>query len=188
MSQEQFIKPKIELNLPEGEKELFLPTPEQSVESNVEKPIDNPESDINDSMTQAREIIKEETEKDNPNIAIPEQNPKNNYIDQNLQNIQTKQLFNNIRHYLPILDKQLSKVIHQPVIEEVSDKTSKTIARSSGVLGGSILAFVGSLSYLIFVKYVGITYNYTWVFIFFIIGFIVGLAIELLIRTLISKN
>ncbi len=187
MSAEQLNIPE-ELKLPEGEKELLLPTSEQIEKThaleNETANLSNETNLENEKLEETREIIKEETNNNENELDAFKQEKlqENRYVDQNLVNISTKQIFNNIRHRLPIVDRNLSKIIHQPIIDQVSDKTSTTIARPSGVLGGAILAFIGSLSYLIFVKYVGITYNFIWFFIFFIGGFILGLLIELIIR------
>jgi hypothetical protein len=78
-------------------------------------------------------------------------------------------------------EKVLSKTIHQPIVRVVSEGTAKTITRPSGLLGGGITAFVGSLAYYYFTKHIGIQYNYFVFALFFIGGFAIGLLLEAII-------
>lgn len=41
----------------------------------------------------------------------------------------------------------MSKVIHQPVVRNVSEAAGKTVSRPSGLLGGSLMAFIGTSAY-----------------------------------------
>ncbi len=99
---------------------------------------------------------------------------------------QVEQTMQDIQYNLSVADKTMSHIIHQPIIDQSSEILDKTIFRSSGVLGGSILAFLGSLAYIIFVIYTGITYNFELFFIFLITGFILGLVAEMAYK--IFKN
>lgn len=77
-----------------------------------------------------------------------------------------------------------SKVIHKPVIERISSATAETIARPSGLLGGSIGALLGSLLVLFSAKHYGFAYNFLLFVFIFGVGFIVGLATEGLMNLL----
>jgi len=74
--------------------------------------------------------------------------------------------------------KSLSGVIHQPLVRRVSEVAAETVARPSGILGGGLLAFLGSSAYLWFARAAGISYNYLGFFVFFIGGFLLGLVVE----------
>lgn len=90
-----------------------------------------------------------------------------------------------IRSRLPKSKKAFSKVIHNSTIEAVSNVSAKTVARPSGLLGGGIGAFVGSLYLLYVSKTYGFSdYNYAMFFLLFAGGFLVGLAIELMVWAL----
>lgn len=79
-------------------------------------------------------------------------------------------------------DRTLSKVIHHPVVEAVSEVAGKTVARPSGILAGGIFAFIGSSAFLWIARHYGYEYNYLLFALFFIGGFFVGLLLELFIR------
>ena len=88
-----------------------------------------------------------------------------------------------IQRQLKPTDRVLSKAIHQPVIRAVSEATASTLARPSGLLGGGLVALLGSASYLYYAKHVGLPYNYLIFTLLFVGGFGFGLLIELLVWT-----
>lgn len=93
-----------------------------------------------------------------------------------------------VRRQLPTADKALSKVIHQPAIRAVSEAAASTISRPSGLLGGGIVAFIGSAAYLYFTRHVGLPYNYFVFSLLFVGGFAIGLVLELIVWTLTASR
>jgi hypothetical protein len=80
------------------------------------------------------------------------------------------------------MERGLSKLIHQPAVRAVSEVGAKTVSRPSGLLGGGLLAFLGSSTYLFMTKYIGFRYNYLVFLLLFVGGFVLGLVLELLVR------
>jgi hypothetical protein len=78
-------------------------------------------------------------------------------------------------------ERNLSRVIHQPVVRAVSEGAAKTVTRPSGMLGGGLVAFLGSGSYLILAKYLHFSYNYSISLALFVGGFGFGLLLELFV-------
>lgn len=103
------------------------------------------------------------------------------YVDRVIQAIALKTELSNIRQHLSFGQKLFSKTIHQPFIRTASELSAKSVARPSGLLGGGIFAFLGSLAYLLFAKYIGLSYNYLLAVLFFVFGFIVGVCIEFIL-------
>ena len=173
-----------ELLLPEGSQELLLPTGDTG-QPEINKISDNVENidyqnkaleesrKIIDEQSINKEVLAEEIESVNA-----EKKTTQNTLTSDSSKYLAKQNLINIRRNLNKKDKILSGVVNNEFVEKISEGASRTIARPSGFLGGAILAFIGSLSYLIFVKYVGINYNYLLFFGFFIVGFLVGVLIE----------
>ncbi len=77
-------------------------------------------------------------------------------------------------------ERSFSKVIHQPIVEKVSDIGAKTVARPSGILAGGICALVGTSFVFYMAKHYGFRYNFFIFFALLIIGFVVGLFLELI--------
>lgn len=85
------------------------------------------------------------------------------------------------RKQMSTTSRGFSKVIHQPVVDAVSNVAEKTIARPTGILTGAIVALIGS-SYLLYTaKHYGFQYNYFVVIILLVGGYLAGLIIELFI-------
>ncbi len=161
-----------------------IKTPEQEkIEQNLEQEI------VQQQIEQTRSVINDYSESSEINrdkyTASKEIDNNNEPIlihDPALIKHRVKQTMQDIQHNLSPTDKTMSHIIHQPIIDQSSEVLNKTIFRSSGVLGGSILAFLGSLIYIIFVIYTGITYNFELFFIFLIAGFILGLVSEMIYK------
>jgi hypothetical protein len=87
-----------------------------------------------------------------------------------------------IRTHMSTPDRIMSKVVHQPIIEKVSNVSARTVARPSAFLGGSFLALIASTALVYLSRHYGFTYNYAIIFIAFAAGFILAIAIELLFK------
>ena len=93
-----------------------------------------------------------------------------------------------VQRRLPGSSRALSKVIHQPAIRVISEAAGNTISRPSGLLGGGLIAFLGSAVYLYLTKHVGMPYNYFVFSLLFVGGFAVGLILELIVWTLTASH
>jgi hypothetical protein len=86
-----------------------------------------------------------------------------------------------IRNRLSKPEKNLSKVVHNPVVEKTSEILGKTAARPSGILFGSIFSFVGSLVGYIIARRLGGELPYSIFAFLFVGGFVFGLLLEILV-------
>lgn len=93
----------------------------------------------------------------------------------------------NRRHLRP-QERVFSKVIHQPIIEKVSEVAGATVARPSGIIGGGLLAVLGSSILLWITKKYGYEYNYLVYMILFVGGFALGIIIELALRFILRNK
>ena len=93
-----------------------------------------------------------------------------------------------VQRKLPARDRQLSKLVHQPVVRMISESAAGTVTRPSGLLGGGLVAFIGSTGYLYLTKHVGLTYNYFVFILLFVAGFGLGLALELIVWSLTASR
>lgn len=92
------------------------------------------------------------------------------------------QMMGRTRRQLKRPDRVVSRVIHQPVIEQLSELGEKTIARPSGVLVGSICAFVASLVTYMLARRYGYDMSYA-VFLYSLLGgFLLGIVGEFALR------
>lgn len=92
-----------------------------------------------------------------------------------------------IRTGLPAPLRPLSKIIHQPAIEKLSDALSATIARPSAILAGSVTAFVFVSGTYLMALYNGFSLSGSETFIAFAAGWIAGIIFDLTL-TLFRRN
>jgi len=109
-------------------------------------------------------------------------------ISRDLKKVALKRELQSIRRKLPKNERALSRVVHQPVIRVVSEAAGKTVSRPSGMLGGGLVAFLGSLIYFYLTHYIGFAYNYTVFLLLFVGGFILGVALELLVWLVLGNR
>lgn len=99
-----------------------------------------------------------------------------------------KKTLGRIQSRLSAPEKTMSKVMHNKTIESVSDGIGKTAARPSGILGGGIVALIGSSTLLYMAKKYGFEYNF---FIFFVLlagGFVLGVIAELFVKAIVKSR
>lgn len=83
-----------------------------------------------------------------------------------------------VQSQLPRASRTFSKVVHNPVIEKVSDATGKTIFRPSALLGGAIFGLIAGIAIYLVVLYLEYAMP-TWVLpALLIVGAIFGVLVE----------
>lgn len=110
------------------------------------------------------------------------QAPKQTYVSKSLEKLGIDRELFTIRRRLNKPQRAASKVIHQPVVRVVSQVAGGSVSRPSGILGGGILAFLGTSSYLYLAKHYGFEYNAGVFVVLFLSGFILGLLAEVLVH------
>jgi hypothetical protein len=142
------------------------------------------------ALNEARTIVAETTQSESPPNPLEtlqtaekaSQPITPHQVNRELKQITLRRELQQIRRKLPGPQRVLSKVIHQPVVRVVSETAGKTISRPSGLLGGGLVAFLGTTSYLYLARHLGFTYNYLVFLLLLAGGFILGLALELLVH------
>ena len=130
-------------------------------------------------LQHARHAVAAESAKHQPAVPqLPVTDDRPYLIDKATKTLRMKQNLAEVQNRLKPAQKRLSRTIHQPLVQQVSETASKTITRPSGLLGGGFLAFVGSLLYLYITGHYGMAYNYGFFLLFFAGGFLVGIALE----------
>lgn len=121
-------------------------------------------------------------------VGEKESRPSHTSVHKELKDSSYKQTLRHIQTKLRGSDKVLSRAMHQPVVEKLSNAGAKTIARPSGVLGGGFMALIGSSVLLYMTKHYGFEYNFTIFFLLFVTGFLAGLVLEGLLRLVRRKR
>jgi hypothetical protein len=188
MAEKLKIKPEQQGNLTKAER--LLPTAEKA------EPLRKNEKDPAEALIEARAKIQETTQAEtqsNPLEQLEEsekaaQPAKPLHVNRELKRITLNRELAAIRRKLSIPQRVLSKVIHQPAISAVSEPLGKTVSRPSGLLGGGLVAFLGTSGYLLLAKRSGMQYSYFVFLALFAGGFVVGLVLELLVYAATSSR
>lgn len=181
-----------ELNITNPEHhEALLPAPEHQelLAAHAEKSVDTAKAkqEQHEHLLEARQEASQEAKSDNKALeelksaettapVAPQQ------INRELRKITLRRELQHIRRKLPASQRALSRVIHQPTVRVVSEAAGKTVSRPSGMLGGGLVALIGTSAYLYLAKHEGFTYNYFVFLTLFVGGFIIGLGLELLVH------
>jgi hypothetical protein len=110
------------------------------------------------------------------------------HVNSELKNITLKRELNAIRRRENAPERTLSRIIHQPVIRAVSEPLGKTVSRPSGLLGGGLVACIGTGAYLVLARHAGMRYQYSVFLLLFAGGFVLGLLLELLVYAATSGH
>ena len=110
-----------------------------------------------------------------------EQNVQPRYQQKVLKQQAFSRTMDRVRSQLNPVEKQISKVMHQKTVEQVSNIGSRTLARPSGILGGGLFACLGSGITLYYAKHYGFSYNFSLFIILYLAGFVAGILLEFLL-------
>lgn len=183
---ERIATPEKHESLPSGEHELLT--------AHVKPEKHHVKHNPHEKAHHAREVIQHETKTQaNPleNLKASEEAsapaPRLN-VNRELRQITLRRELQHIRRKLPAPQRALSKVVHQPVVRATSEFAGKTVSRPSGLLGGGIVALIGTTTYLYLAKHIGFEYNYGVFILLFVGGFALGLLLELAVYLVMSSR
>jgi hypothetical protein len=86
-----------------------------------------------------------------------------------------------VRRHLTKRERKFSSFVHAPTVEKVSEVGAKTIARPSGLLGGGLVALIGSVGTLYIARKYGFEVPNSLFMALFVVGFVVGVVAEFVV-------
>ncbi len=104
------------------------------------------------------------------------------YVNRDIKEEAYQSTLKDVRKQLKPTQKFASRIIHNPVVESVSEVGSKTVARPSAMLGAGVFALISTSIAVIASRYYGFRYNFFVLVISLAIGFILGLLVELILQ------
>ena len=156
--------------------------------------IEKGERDIAKKGEQAEKKIAAEREKKELELAKEQERAKNEKGEQHDKDVKSpskytkqekrqayKKEIKKVQSQLPRGSRAFSKVVHNPVIETISDATAKTIFRPSALIGGSITGLVLGLIIYLVARYYGYPISTMTLVLLLIVGAILGVIVELIV-------
>lgn len=114
--------------------------------------------------------------------------PKDSFVNKELKDMAYARTMNRVRQRLSPVSRGFSRLVHQPVVNSLSEGMAKTVARPSGLFGGGLVALIGTSIYYYISKHYGYDYNFFVFILLLAVGFIGGWSIEVLWRILHRRN
>jgi translation elongation factor EF-G len=103
-------------------------------------------------------------------------------INHELKEMAYQRVLKRTRRHLPAYSRAMSKIIHQPAVDMVSEVLSKSVGRPSGIIGGGVIALFGTSIYYYLTREYGYNYNSFIFLILMVAGFVLGWTIEVLYK------
>jgi len=122
----------------------------------------------------------------NKDSEVPENEPR--FINYELKEIAYQRLLKHTRKHLSPFGRTMSKVMHQPVVDTASEVVAKTVGRPSGIIGGGLVALVGTSIYYYLTKHYGYSYNAFVFLMLMCVGFVMGWLVEIIYKSVASNS
>ena len=134
-------------------------------------------------LEQARKSVEQEAiSRENVDATQAEQSQKDTtevrWWSSELKEQTLERTLTSVRKRLSAPERKLSQFIHIRAVETASDAAGKTIARPSGLLVGSICAFIGSIVSYLLARRIGGELSASVSLLFFVGGFVIGIVGE----------
>lgn len=150
----------------------------------AEKARENLESirhEVAEKATSKEDVVVDTSEKDTFKASQP-------LINKELKDAMLVRTLSRIQKQLKPTERTFSKIVHNKPIDKVSTIGEKTIARPYGILGGALLAFLGSIFSTFLSKQFGLNYNLILFTLLFATGYILAICIEGIIRLAVRSK
>lgn len=168
--------------------------PETHTEKTVEKePKKHEQIEQKPSTEQARQHAKEEAKStaeilEHLKPEQPQTQEDHAFASHELKEMAYSRLIARAQRHLTPYNRSWSRLIHQPVVEAVSDTAARTVARPSGIIGGGFIGLIGTTAYYLIARHYGYSYNFLVFIAFISVGFVIGWIVELLWRLIRHKK
>lgn len=154
--------------------ERIAKSPETTTELTAEQAKDRLETirhDVAEKAISKDEVIIDQSDKGESNTSQP-------LINRELKSVMLSRTLARVQKQLRPAERTFSKVIHAKPIDKMSNVSEKTVARPYGILGGAIVAFIGSLFSTYLSRQFGLEYNLVLFLMLFTAGYIVTTLLE----------
>lgn len=151
-------------------------SPEESPEE-VEKHIEHARTEAQREARAAHETSATEEKNVGRELARPHMTREQSYM----------HTMKTVRMELSAPERAFSKIIHNPVVEQVSDTVGKTIARPHAILSGSLFACIFVLTLYLIARFYGFELRGSETILAFLIGWALGIVFDI-VRSAIKRR
>ncbi len=167
-----------------GEKLVLGTETEKNIEHAKEKVASSKEIS-SDQIEQIRQSIEGKAISGNETVVGEDETKHDTYSLAAHQELKTSSYKRSLQHIQSRLhgpEKVFSKLVHKPVMEQLSNVGAQTVARPAGVMMAGVVTLLGSAVCLYLARRTGFSYNLSLFVVFFVSGYLLGLFGELIVR------
>lgn len=190
--QEKFTQSRERVSVPDRNLESIAAKQHEVIQENIEKHERAPQEKLENIKNEALEKAaskheKEHVKHDKERAVEKSSTERRNHgkISKKQKNVTFKKTLGTVQSELPIASRTFSKLIHNKVVEKVSDTVGSTIARPNAILAGSACAFVFTLIIFLVARYYGYPLSGAETIAGFVVGWATGILFDYL-RLMIS--
>ena len=157
----------------------------ERLEKQAEEAAEKGPEDVSELANKAEKETSNEAKERLAKIGEVEQPEKHTIaIDKTVKKAAYKKELQQIQNQLPAHQRAFSKIIHNNAVDKVSTIGGKTVARPSGLLGGSLVSLIGGVIIVWMSNHYGFRYNFFVFIALLALGFVLGVIIEAFVRSL----
>lgn len=146
-------------------------------------------NNIHEAQEAAREHAESSKQEKVPSQEIEQESRQEQQsTTKNRQKESFQKTMNTVQSQMSAPSRTFSKIIHNPIIEKVSDTASKTIARPNAILSGSLMALVFTLAIYYIARSNGYPLTGTETIAAFVLGWAIGNIIDYARIVFINKR
>lgn len=171
--QQEFNQEALEQARAERQEEL-----RQDLEQEKKSPEQDPEKLQNEAFEKAASIERDKARAEAPKDTIEKEKPRTGRTQQ--LEASYNATMDEVRTHMSAPSKAFSKVIHNKVVDGVSNAVGSTVARPNAILSGAVFAFVLTLAIYLVAKNLGYPLSGFETIGAFILGWILGILYDFL--------
>lgn len=177
---EQVKNPEALERAPQEHQERLKNDRQEKLKDTSEQSRENTEKLTHDALEQATSKEKDQTAKKAEREVATKERRHDKIVPKTQRKAAYKRTMKQVQTELPPVSRTFSKIIHNKVVERVSDAVGSTIARPNAILTGSVLAFVFTLVIFLVARYYGYPLSGTETIAAFTLGWLIGLLFDYL--------
>ena len=136
--------------------------------------------DVNSAEREAVKLAERSTRLETQETVQPHEARRDTLVSRQEKDHAFKSTMESVQQQLSPAERAFSKIIHNPVIESISNAASKTVARPNAILAGSITACIVVLAVYLIARQYGYALSGAETIFAFAFGWIVGIVYDFL--------
>lgn len=180
MSEKQPVQPEKAPKLEQAEAKAQLDKAAEMLRERAEREASSSEREK--ATHEAHKTAEKEAVSGKEHASSTEKQHQREPVHRNLKKQTYKATMQRVEAKLPAYQRRFSQVINNDTVDAVSNVASRTVARPSALLGGSVVAFLALIVFTFYANSLGFEVSSGSFVIFVLLGWALGLMVEAVIK------